>query len=443
VSIRRRLVAAVTAIIATGLLLFAAVSIIAIDRTLSSTLDARLLTSAEAIAAAIDVHRYRPDPDNADRQQLATLHSGIHAAILNTQGHLVDGEPPPHNFPHLQTASIVRYGIHVGTVDAWSSGDWIANVDRVAMLIALIVGIAFVGLGIIVARLTADAVVAPLDRIVSLAERIEARDLSLRLRSNEFAADSNAPDTKDELGRLCASFDRMLDRLQSAFTHERRFTADASHELRAPLAVLRAETEVALRRERTNAEYQRALTAIAREAERLETLVDDLLAAARAETDAAERQTVDVGAVVRDVAERVAPPASLKRINVIAGTNAIEEAQHEFALVNGAMLERALLSIVHNAIAFTPVDGAVQLNIAAEEHAVTISVADNGPGFSPTALEHATERFWRSDGSRPRGGTGLGLAIARAVVEANGGTLNLSNAPHGGALVTVRLLRAG
>jgi signal transduction histidine kinase len=226
----------------------------------------------------------------------------------------------------------------------------------------------------------------------------------------------------------------MLDRLQSAFSRERRFVADASHELRAPLAVLRAETDLALRRERSPGQYRDALTAIAREAARLEELIDELLAAARAEVDARQAQTLDASELVRALSERVRPAAATRGMAVSVETPGT-------VLVQGdrATLERALLAIMHNAIAYGPDDGIVHLRTSRNADAARIEVADDGPGFTKDALAHATERFWRGDTAHPRGGTGLGLAIARTIVEANRGSLQLSNGPGGGAVVTIKL----
>jgi len=226
----------------------------------------------------------------------------------------------------------------------------------------------------------------------------------------------------------------MLDRLESAFSRERRFVADASHELRAPLAVLRAETELALRRDRTNDEYRTALTSIARESARLEELVDELLAAARAEVDARRQQTIDASALVRDLGERVSPAAATRGMAV-----RVETPGEVLARANRATLERALLAIVHNAIEYGRSDGTVRLRTSRAEDTVTIEVSDDGPGFSDAALAHATERFWRGDIAHPRGGTGLGLSIARTIVEANRGRLEIANAQHGGAIVKIAL----
>jgi signal transduction histidine kinase len=200
--------------------------------------------------------------------------------------------------------------------------------------------------------------------------------------------------------------------------------------------VLCAETELALRRERTTEEYRAALDSIAREAARLEELIDELLAAARSDVEARSRESVSATDLLAEVALRVEPAATMREVAV-----RVAPGDPQDALANRPTLERALLAIVHNAIGFAPKGGAVELRAARDEASVRIEVADDGPGFSPEGLAHATERFWRGDASRPRGGTGLGLAIARTMVEANGGSLQLSNRPGGGALVAIVLAR--
>jgi signal transduction histidine kinase len=429
VSLRDRLSRTVAVAILAAVTLFATLSIILVDRALRSGFDARLLTMAQAMATAVDVHHGRLSVDASDLAELQALHAGVPFAIVDQSGRVVAGDPTPGPQAgglRVASAPVLRGGVAYGAMTVWQPDVWIADFDRSAALVSLAVGFVLVALGTLAARRAATVALAPLERVASLAERIEARDLSLRLD-----ADGN-----DELGRLCASFDRMLDRLEAAFARERRFAADASHELRAPLAVLRAETELALRRERTPAEYREAIDSMAREALRLEALVDELLAAARSEIDARSRESIHTGDVLQGVARRVEPAATMREVAVRVAPG--DECD---AFANRATLERALLAIVHNAIGFAPKGGAVDLRVVRDADSVRIDVADDGPGFTPEGLAHATERFWRGDASRPRGGTGLGLAIARTMVEANGGTLLLSNRPEGGALVSIRLNR--
>jgi signal transduction histidine kinase len=427
VSIRARFTVTVVAIMAVTIALFATLSIVALDRTLRSGFNARLHATAQAIAVAVDVHDGRPSLDESDLRSIASVHPDTDFALYGNDGMLVAGETPPGaGAAGVASAEIpiVRGARNYGKLMVWQSNAWIGEFDRDAAIVSLGVGLLLIGLGAIVSRRVAQRVLAPAADIASLAERIEAYDLSARLNAN----------AKDELGRLCASFDRMLDRLESAFARERRFVADASHELRAPLAVLRAETELALRRERDPREYRDALLSIAREAVHLEELVDELLAAARAEVDARARQTLDAGELVRKLGDRVRPAAATRGIEV--RVNAQSEA---LAQANRATLERALLAVVHNALQYGRNDGVVRLSAARNGQAVHIVIADDGPGFTPEALAHATERFWRGDAAHPRGGTGLGLSIARTIVEANRGRLYLSNGIEGGAVVTIEL----
>lgn len=427
-SIRTRFTVTVVVIVAVTAALFATLSIAALDRTLRSSFEARLHTGAQTIATTVDVHYGRISLDPNDLRSLTWLHADTPFAVFSAGGRQIAGDVPP---PAAQaalvqtvTVPVVRNGRAFGSVSVWQSSQWIDDFDRTAALVSFAVGLLLVALGAIASRRVAQRVLAPVGGIASLAERIEAHDLSDRLR-----ADGN-----DELGRLCASFDRMLDRLEGAFARERRFVADASHELRAPLAVLRAETELALRRERTTNEYRAALMSIAQEGARLEELVNELLAAARAEVDAQAQQTLDANELLHELGDRVRPAAAARGMAVQVETDGVMLAQ-----ANRATLERALLAVAHNAITYGRDAGTVRMRAARDDGIVRIEIADDGPGFTSDALAHATERFWRGDAARPRGGSGLGLAIARTIVQANCGRLALANSTEGGAIVTIEL----
>ncbi len=425
-SVRIRFTVTVVTIVAVTVVLFASLSILALDRALRTSFQARLRSNAQSIATAVDVHGGKISVDPGDLRALAWLHADTQFAVYDRRGVQMAGNPPSRNARGLESvkAPVARGNAIYGHVVVWQSNVWIGEFDRDAALLSLIVGALLIALGVVASRRVARRVLAPLSDIASLAERIESNDLSARLRA----------DGRDELARLCASFDRMLDRLESAFSRERRFVADASHELRAPLAVLRAETDLALRRQRSSPEYRAALTSIAREAVRLNELIDELLVAARAEVEAREQQTIDAADLVRDLGERVRPAAATRGMAV-----RVETGPHAIGRANRANLERALLAIVHNAIAYGRSDGTISLRTVCNGEGIAIQVIDDGPGFPPEALAHGTERFWRGDAAHPRGGTGLGLAIARTIVEANRGTIELTNGAGGGAVVTITL----
>jgi signal transduction histidine kinase len=429
VSVRSRFTTTVVAIVVATVILFAVPAIVALDRTLRTGLDARLHSSAQAIAMTVDVHRGRISLDANDLITISRLRADAPFAVYSSDGRLLAGNPPGPNARSLAgaTATIVHDDRTAGTAQVWQSTDWIADFDRDAVILSLIIGGALTALAAVLSGRVARQVLAPANRIASLAESIEAKDLSQRL---------HAP-SNDELGRLCASFDRMLDRLEAAFERERRFVADASHELRAPLAVLRAEVDLALRRPRDSEEYRCAIESIATETQRLETLTDELLAAARSDVDARGRERLDAAAIAAEVGERIRVAALERDICVVVDTG-----RQMYVDAHRATLERALLAIAHNAIQHAPNGGTIRLDVREFGGDIKIAVRDDGPGFSHDALAHATERFWRENGARTRGGTGLGLTIADTLVNANGGRLDLDNSTDGGAIVTIALHRS-
>jgi signal transduction histidine kinase len=223
----------------------------------------------------------------------------------------------------------------------------------------------------------------------------------------------------------------MLDRLQKAFERERRFTSDASHELRAPLSVIRAEADLALRSDRTPEEYRRALETIASESDALEALTRDLLAAARNGSDVEDvRAPVDLSLVAT---------AAAKRMSVLNGARrvVVKKPDGEGIIVNGnrALVERAVVSVLHNALKYSSEAGSVEISVSAAAPRVELTISDDGPGFSEAALQRAFDRFWRDDAARGREGSGLGLSLAKTIVERYGGTIALANGDPHGAIV--------
>jgi signal transduction histidine kinase len=225
----------------------------------------------------------------------------------------------------------------------------------------------------------------------------------------------------------------MLDRLQSAFERQRQFTADASHDLRAPLATLRAEVDLALRRERSPADYRAALEAIANDADQLDRLIDALLAAARSEGGTLDLRPLDLPAIVRHSVDEIAPFARARGVE-------IETAIDDESVINGdaGLIGRAIIATLHNAAKFTPPTHAIHIAVTKTGGRVELRVRDEGPGFSSAALVHALERFWRDDAARGRsGGSGLGLAIASEIVRRCGGSIAIDNPATGGAEVVM------
>ncbi|MGC2129462.1 MAG: HAMP domain-containing sensor histidine kinase [Candidatus Aquilonibacter sp.] len=426
----------------------AVVSFTAIDRTLRGSLDARLATTASAIAALVDVRNGALVFDAEDREQMiGALAPAMSGAIFNRFGapFVTSAAATPAEILRAARSGsyadvpatvmdrgqrlrvscrpIARGSIVYGHACAWESAAFIDDVDRDALLaIALAAGLAG-GAVVVLSATLAQRALAPLHAFSDLATEIEAHDLSRRVRRSG----------EDELGRLGSAFDRMLDRLESAFARQRRFTADASHELRAPLAVIRAEADAALEGDPESAQYRSALQTIVSEVERIDAIVDALLLAARADSARLNFEPLDLAALAALLAERFAGAAGQRGVS-ISVTGAA-------ALVSGDArgLERAFAAILHNAIDFAAAHA--ELETTHDGNTARFTVCDDGPGFSAEALVHAVQRFWRGNRGE-RDGTGLGLAIADAVVQAHGGELLLANRPGGGASVSVILPRS-
>jgi signal transduction histidine kinase len=223
---------------------------------------------------------------------------------------------------------------------------------------------------------------------------------------------------------------------EAALEHMRRFMADAAHELRTPVTVLRTRAEVALEQPRPPSDYAQALESIAREAKRLGALVEDLLLLARA--DAGERLLRRERLFLDDIALDAAGAA-----RVVAERRGVTLEVGEFAEapIDGdrALVRQLLMIVLDNAIKFTPAGGRVQVDVAtANGHALAV-VADDGPGIPREQLPHVFERFYRGDPSRGRtAGAGLGLAIARWIAETHDAEIVLDSEPGRGTRVTIR-----
>ena len=217
--------------------------------------------------------------------------------------------------------------------------------------------------------------------------------------------------------------------------HMRRFMADAAHELRTPVAVMRTTAEVTLQQERGTESYQNALGVVEREAERLGGIVDDLLTLARADAGerAVRRQRVFRDDIALDAADAARTLAVAKGVGLDVGT--FEEAAIE---ADPTLIRQLIMNLVHNAIKFTPAGGDVRVDIELRDGHPVLVVADTGIGISPEHLPHVFDRFFRGDPARVRSeGAGLGLSIARWIAELHHAEITLDSSPGTGTRVEV------
>ncbi len=274
----------------------------------------------------------------------------------------------------------------------------------------------------------AGRVLSPIERISGVAREIQATNLSRRIGLD-------GPD--DELKRLADTFDDMLTRLDTAFTAQRRFVADASHELRNPLAIIQTNIDVGLADPDPSGErLRRAALVVRRASGRMSRVVDDLLALARLEAPSARRGDVDLGRLVRDAGEEFAAPA--RERGVLLDASAPED-----LTVRGdaEALRRALANLLDNAVRVAPPDSHVRVAAGRADGWAWLEVADAGPGIPPDHRALVFERFHRVDRTRSpaEGGSGLGLAIVRQIAEAHGGQVRLFSEEGAGATFVVWL----
>jgi signal transduction histidine kinase len=272
--------------------------------------------------------------------------------------------------------------------------------------------VASLGVGWVVA----GRVLRPIGRITSVARDIQATDLSRRIE---------LPGPEDELKQLADTFDAMLARLDAAFAAQRQFTADASHELRNPLAIIRTNVDVALADPHADPDDLRhTITVVKRASDRMAGLVDDLLALARRQEPTLEFEPFDLGVAVTEASDDFVVPAAARSI-------VLDRAIAPGVVVTGDRdaLKRAVANLLDNAVRLAPAGSRIRLATGSEGDRAWIAVADEGPGISPEDQPHVFDRFWRADKARSRadGGTGLGLAIVRQIVESHGGQVRLQS----------------
>jgi len=305
--------------------------------------------------------------------------------------------------------------------------------DDLVRILIVLVPLALLGAGFGGLFLTNRAL-QPVRQINHAAERISAEALDLRLPVIG----------NDEFAHLAVTMNQMLSRLEVAFQRmaqsieqERRFTADASHELRTPLSAIKANTSLALRRERTPEEYRESLRAADHAADLMNRLIQDLLFLARSDHQQLEitPQAVTMDTLVEGAITLVAngKPGAPVRVEAASPLLQVWGDPHH--------LERLLVNLLENARRYTPDTGVITVTARAEGDRVLLIVADTGEGIAPEHLPYLGERFYRADPARTRqhGGTGLGLAICAGIVEIHQGTMTIESEVGKGTTVIVNL----
>ena len=271
---------------------------------------------------------------------------------------------------------------------------------------------------------------APVDQITKTARTISAQNLSSRLV---------VPRTGDELQRLSETLNGMLDRLESAFKKITQFTADASHELRTPVAVMRTRAELSLRKARSPEEYRDVISEVLTELEKTSGLIEQLMFLARADSGAETLNfsPTNVTEVLREACHQGSALAEAKQIGFQ------EQIASDSMWIRGdaSSLRRLFLILIDNAVKYTPANGQVEVSLHRNDGYAIAQVRDTGIGIAETDLPNVFERFYRADKARTRelGGVGLGLSIGRWITEVHSGTIEVQSAPGRGSVFQIRL----
>jgi two-component system OmpR family sensor kinase len=297
-----------------------------------------------------------------------------------------------------------------------------ASVDHAVnnlLLIELAVAAAALALAALLVFYATRTALRPLSAVIETATRIAHGDTKLRLEPSR---------TDTELGRLAVAFDQMVDALETAVDEARasdaatrRFLADASHELRNPIAALQASVETLLREQPERPDRDRLEAAVARDTERLGRLVDDLLGLARLEAHPTRTPT-DLASIARPLVEDANRRAPNATIILSADDNTTVSGDPD-------ALERVLRNLVDNALAAIQPSGRIHVELRRRNGYVQANVTDDGPGVPEPQRQRIFERFVRLDPGKP--GHGLGLAIARRIARQHGGDLTCDPAPSG------------
>jgi two-component system, OmpR family, sensor kinase len=454
--IRRRLTAAVVAIVAVVILLSGLATVATLEQRLVADIDNQLREVPESIdsATARDLRR-QLGPGVIDVRQVAFIRLGPEGTIIGSVPSGASDDPDP-------LPDVSGLGVPVGpvTVDSVEEGGpryrvvtstlpdggtlvtgmSLADVDGTvadARQILLVAGLAALAVVALAASFAIRRGLAPVDRMIESAQRIAEGNITERVA---------VANPESEVGQLGTALNRMLDRLEDAFAARagseermRRFVADASHELRTPLTAIRGYAELYGTSDDPE-ERAQAMGRVQQAAVRMGGLIDDLVLLARLDQGRPlANDLVDMTRIVEDAAADARTISNERQVDVRT------TGRTTFVTGDRARLRQIVDNLLANVREHTPAGTNVELNVSTEGDQVVVAVADDGPGMTVEEVTRAFDRFWQGPATdaHPRRGTGLGLAIVSDLVKAHGGTIRLDSAPGVGTLVTIRLPYVG
>jgi two-component system, OmpR family, sensor kinase len=452
-----RVAVAMTFMLAIAIVALCAIAYVSTLRSLTNEVDRSLLHEAQAYAAAMKGSTDSTSLVDASRSYLQGRTGAVAGPdpilLVMTNGHVLSNssvrleaasdnraatEPTvaPAGFASIHLAAetyrvlsapiVASDGSRVGLLQTALS-------ERTPQLVAASVAGSLAAAGLIVMLFgvalsiwAARASLSPLRRMAADAASITHASPGRRIAFNGPA---------DELGSLADSLNAMLDRLERAYSDQRRFVADASHELRTPVAIVRGNVELLRSGKLSGTDALESIEMIEAESSRMTRLLDELLSLARLEGAMHEFQPLDVRTMLDEGAAR-ARKLGDRVLTVTCASGAWISGDPD-------LLDQAIVNVLRNAVAHTRDGGHITLSCTATPSAVTLSVTDDGPGIPQADLDRIFDRFYRAQGPRPgdSGGAGLGLAIAKRLVDLHGGTMSANNVVPTGACFSITLPR--
>src|SRR6058998_1582916 len=364
-------------------------------------------------------------------EQLRSLASASLSGRSSGTLRLEPNGPKIHYVVHYVTGAGPQFGAILAGADVRTAE---LGPDELLSTFALVLPLGL-ALALLMGSWISRRALAAVDQIITEVREItDGRSLHRRLAE---------PLVKDELGRLAETLNQMMNRLERSFAALRRFTADASHELKTPLTVVRAGVERAITRPDMPPETLAALEETLQEVNRMTELLESLLTLARADEGRADlhREAVDL----RDIIAEAGETGELLAEHAGVGIEIRLPPKPLVLAVDRSRIRQLALNLIENAVKYTPRGGQVSVELSGNDGRAVFTVADTGIGIAPGDLPHVFDRFWRADSARTRtserAGTGLGLAICKWIAEAHGGTIEVQSRPGRGTTFTVGLPR--
>ncbi len=442
-TIRLRLTIYWAAVLAAILLLAAVAAVKLFERQQWSALDAALLEEADTAAKEIersDLAGARAILESLSRE--SDIGPGRRVRIVTENGviddfgdiHTIPPTSSPELPPHAMLLNNRAFRFAVVPLLLMGEPAYLQSgvnahlvqesVDRLRNSLLLMVPVVLL-LCVAGGYWLAGRALRPIASVTAQLDAIQPTNLSSRLP---------VPPVADEVARLAAVINALLERLERASVTERRFASDAAHELRTPLAVLRTGLEVTLARDRSAGENRVALTSAHREVLSLCRIADELLMLARLGGEVSvERGRLNLRELVGEVASTVEPLAQAREIQL-----RVRADEDVFVDGNAGHLRRLVINLLDNALKFTPANGSIKTSLTMESNRAILRVADSGPGIDAAEMPFIFDRFFRG-ASAPGEGSGLGLSLCREIARLHGGDITAANRPSGGCEFVVTL----